>query len=174
MSSDTAAEPAVALIDELEELLSSGRRLPFSASVVVNEDEVLDLVDRVRLSLPDDLVAARHLVEDRDRIVASAEQEAEAIVARAEEDARRILADAGEQAVALVASNEITAQAQVRAEAVVAEAEAAAAVVREEADVYARNVMQQLEGELARALATVRKGIETLPQPGAGRRRKKG
>ncbi|HKR98656.1 MAG TPA: hypothetical protein VJU79_03985, partial [Candidatus Dormibacteraeota bacterium] len=96
MSSNAVTEPAVTLIDALEELLSSGRRLPFSASVVVNEDEALDLVDRVRLALPDDLVAARHLVEDRDRIVAAAEQEAEAIVARAEEEARGILEDASE------------------------------------------------------------------------------
>jgi len=170
---DTRAETAVELIDQLEELISSGRRVPFSASMVVNEDEVLELVDRIRLALPDDLVAARHLVEDRDRIVATAEQEAETLVAAAEEVADRRVAEAEQRAAALIAESAITAQAQERAESVVAEAESHAAVTREEADAYARNVMQQLEGNLSRALATIRKGIESLPRPDSGRRRKR-
>lgn len=169
MSTDAVVE----LIDQLEELVSSGRRLPFSASIVVNEDEVLDLVDRVRVALPDDLVQSRHLLEDRQRIVATAEQEAEAVLAAAEAEGRRLVAEAEERASALTAESEIIAQANRRAEAVVAEAETQAAVIREEADVYARNVMQQLEGHLGRALATVQKGIETLPGPDARRRRKK-
>jgi vacuolar-type H+-ATPase subunit H len=168
-----ASASVVELIDQLEELVSSARRLPFSASVVINEDDVLDLVDRVRVALPDDLIQARHTVEDRDRISATAEQEAESILAGAEEEAKQLIAEAEDRASTLTADSAITAHAHVRAEAVVSEAESQAAAIRAEADAYARDLMKQLEDQLGRALATVRKGIETLPKPDARRGRKR-
>jgi vacuolar-type H+-ATPase subunit H len=167
------AEPVVALIDQLEELVSTARRLPFSANVVVNEDEVLDLIDRTRLSLPDDVVAARHMVEDRERIIGGAEQDAETTIARAEERARAIVEEAEQRAERLAGESAVTAQARVRAEALVAEAESRAAAVRAEADAYARELMQSLEEQLSRALATVHKGLETLP-PADPRGRRRG
>ena len=173
MNQHAAPGSALELIDQLEELVAHARRVPFSANVVVNEDDLLDLIDRVRVGLPDDLVQARHTVEDRERITAAAEQEAEAILARAEEESKQLIAAAESQAAALTAESAITAHAHVRAEAVVSEAEAQAAAVREEADTYARELMEQLEEQLSRAAATVRKGIETLPQPQPRRRRKR-
>lgn len=167
-----SSEPVLELIDQIEELVSSARRLPFSANVVVNEDELLDLIDRARVALPDDLVHARHTVEDRDRIMAGAEQEAEAAVAQAEEEARRLVSEAEERAEKLTSESAITAQAHARAEAVVSEAEARAASVRSEADSYARELMERLEDQLSRAVATVRKGIGALPQSRARPRRK--
>jgi hypothetical protein len=166
-------EAVLELIDQIEELISTARRVPFSASVVVNEDELLDLIDRARVALPDDLVQARHTVEDRERITAAAEQEAEAIIAKAEEDSRQMIEAAEQRAGTLTAESAITAQAHIRAEAVVSEAESHAAAIRSEADAYARDLMQQLEDQLSRAVSTVRKGIETLPKAEPQRRRKR-
>ena len=74
-------EPTVIdLVDQLEELVSTGRRVPFTAGVVVNEDELLELIDRTRLGLPDELMQARHLLEDQRRVLVEAEQEAERIL----------------------------------------------------------------------------------------------
>ena len=86
MSDDpTQLDPTVIdLVDQLEELVSTGRRVPFTAGVVVNEDEVLELIDRTRLGLPDELTQARHLLEDQRRVLVDAEQEAERILTRAE------------------------------------------------------------------------------------------
>jgi hypothetical protein len=174
MNAKTAStEPVLALIDQLEELVSTSRRVPFSANVVVNEDELLDLIDRTRVALPDDLVQARHTVEDRDRIVSAAEQEAEAVLAQAEERTRQLTAEAEDRATRLTADSAITAQAHANAEALVSEAESRAAAVRAEADAYALSLMQQLEGHLERALATVRKGLETLPRPEPRPRRRR-
>ena len=64
------------LVDQLEELVSTGRRVPFTAGVVVNEDELLELIDRTRLGLPDELVQARHVLEDQRRVLVETEQEA--------------------------------------------------------------------------------------------------
>jgi len=161
------------LIDQLEELVTTSRRLPFTATVVINEDETLDLIDRARMGLPEELVQARHTLEDRDRIVAAAETEAEAILARAESEAQQLITQAGDHAEGLVSEHAVLAEALTRGEALVAEAEAQAAAIREEADAYAREVMVQLEEHLNRALGTVRKGIETLPRATPPRRRKK-
>ena len=173
MSQQAAAGTVLELLDQVEELVSNARRLPFSANVVVNEDDLLDLIDRVRVALPDDLVQARHAVEDRDRITATAEQEAEAVLAGADEQVRQLIAEAESRAAAMTTESAITSQAHAHAEGVVSEAEAHAATIREEADAYARGLMQQLEEQLSRALATVRKGIETLPKPETRHRRKR-
>jgi len=171
---DAAALSALEVVDALEEIVASSRRIPLSANVMVNEDELLELVDRIRLALPEDLVQARHMVEDRARILGAAEQEAEQVLGRAEEEATRLVREAGERAAAMLSEHELSRQAQAHAAAVVAEAEQRAAATRQEADAYARDVMGRLEEQLARALATVRKGMETLPQPpAAGRPRRR-
>jgi len=77
----------VDIVDLLEELLGSARRLPFTPSVVVNEEEILELVDRIRVALPDDLVSARHTLDERDQILARAEREVAEVTSRAEVDA---------------------------------------------------------------------------------------
>jgi len=163
----------LALVDQLEDAVTGARRLPLSPNVVVNEDETLELVDRIRLGLPDELVQAQHMLEDRERILGTAEEEAERTLRQAEEEAERLLRDAGERAVALVAEHAITAQARAHADAVVAEAEDRASATRTEADSYARDVMLRLEEHLMRAVTTVRKGIETLPEPVDARRRER-
>jgi len=55
---------------------------------------LLELIDRTRLGLPDELMQARHLLEDQRRVVVEAEQESERILSRAETEAARIVAEA--------------------------------------------------------------------------------
>ena len=153
------------LIDQLEEMLTGARRVPLSANVVINEDEALELVDRARLALPEELVQARHTLEDRARIVAEAEHEAERILSTAEAEGARLVAQAGERAADLVDEHTISEQARAHAAAVVDEAEARASAIHAEADAYAHDVMVRLDEQLTRALTTVRKGIEALPAP---------
>src|ERR1700730_311510 len=59
---------ALDIVDDLEDLVSSARRVPLSANVIVNEDETLELIDRLRLRLPDELTHARHTLEGRARV----------------------------------------------------------------------------------------------------------
>ena len=172
------------VIDQLETLLASGRRVPFTPNVVVNEEEVLELVDRARLELPDEIRQARYPVEQQQQLIAEAEEHAHRLVDAAEEDARRTDETARQHAASLVAQHEITRGAEQRATQIVGEAEQAAARIRAEADAYVRQVMddldrqldaatqavgqalQQLDEHLGRTAATVRKGLDSLPPPG--------
>jgi cell division septum initiation protein DivIVA len=151
-------------MDELEELVTTGRRVPFSANVVVNEDETLELIDRARLGLPDEVVRARHTILERERILSATATEAHAMVDRAQQDAHAIVAEAEAQAKKMLEGHELLRLAQERADALIAEAEAKADHISREADNYAREVMQDLEEHLGRAHGTVRKGLQALPR----------
>ena len=171
------AESLLDLIDELEGMVSGARRLPLSTSVMLDEDALLELVDRIRLGVPDEAVRARHTMDEAQRLAASAQDDAERVIADAEEHAAHTLERAGEQASMLVSQHHILTQAQAHADALLADAESRAAAVRGDADAYARDVMTHLEEQLIRALGTVRRGLETLPQPelkGRGIRRRRG
>ncbi len=185
------------IVDTLEELLGGARRLPFTPSVVVNEEEILELVDRIRVALPDDLQSARHTLDERDRMLDRAERDAAELSARterettdlraqagrdaadlrarAQQEAERAVREAQAQATALVQEHAIVRAATEQAGTTVGEAERHAAAQRSAADDYARDVMQRLEEQLGRWLGTVREGLQSLPQPEAparGRRKR--
>jgi hypothetical protein len=170
----TRLDPTVIdLVDQLEELVSTGRRVPFTAGVVVNEDEVLELIDRTRLGLPDELTQARHLLEDQRRVLDEAEEESERILSRAETEAARLVDEAHARASVMVGDHEIAEQARLHAATLLAEAEERAAKTCAEADAYAREVMVRLEDQLMRAATTVRKGIEALPVEAGSKRKRR-
>jgi cell division septum initiation protein DivIVA len=164
----------VDIVDTLEELVGGARRLPFTPSVVVNEEEILELVDRIRVALPDDLVTARHTLDERDQILERAGRDVAEVTARAEEEAERIVRESRAQAASLIDEHAIVRAATEQAQTLVAQAEQNAAAQRAAADDYAREVMQRLEEQLERWLTTVREGLQSLPQaPARGRRRKR-
>ena len=163
----------VDIVDTLEELVGSARRLPFTPSVVVNEEEILELVDRIRVALPDDLLTARHTLDERDQILERAEREVAKVAARADEEAARIVREAEAHASSMVAEHQIVAAATEQARTLAGEAEAHAAAQRSAADDYAREVMQRLEEQLERWLATVREGLHSLPEPPRARPRRR-
>lgn len=154
---------ALDVVDTLEELVGAGRRLPFTSNVVVNEEDVLELVDRIRLSLPDDLRSARHTLDERDRLLERAARDSQDTGVRAQEEAARLLREAEARAAQLVDEHAIVIAAQERARATIADAEQRAAADRAAADAYARDVMGRLEDQLDRWLATVREGMQSLP-----------
>ncbi len=170
----TRLDPTVIdLVDQLEELVSTGRRVPFTAGVVVNEDEMLELIDRTRLGLPDELTQARHLLEDQRRVLDEAEEEAERILSRAETEAARLVDEAHARASVMVGDHEIAEQARLHAATLLSDAEERAAKTCAEADAYAREVMVRLEDQLMRAATTVRKGIDALPVEGGSKRKRR-
>ncbi|MBJ7608600.1 MAG: hypothetical protein JF887_04095 [Candidatus Dormibacteraeota bacterium] len=160
------------IVDALEELLGGARRVPFTPNVVVNEEEVVELADRIRVALPDDLMAARHTLEERDRTLERSAREAADVSSRAQEEAERTVREARAQAASLIEEHVIVRAATERANSLVAEAQQQILSQRTAADDYAHQVMRRLEEQLERWLATVREGLQSLPEPArSGRRR---
>jgi hypothetical protein len=149
------------LIDRLEELFNESRPIPFTHNVVVDEDKMLDLIDQMRVAIPEEVKKAQQILAQRDRILA-----------QAQEEANRTLALAREKSEQLVQRDAIVESAKVRAEQETAQIRYDAEVTRREADNYVVDTLTQLERELERYLTQVRNGINTLqsasqntPQP---------
>ncbi len=72
------------LLENLEELIESGSKVPFSNKVMVDIDELREKLEEIRLKLPDELKQAKWVKEERQRIMSDAQQEAEKIIKEAE------------------------------------------------------------------------------------------
>jgi len=139
------------LLDRLEAILVQGRELPFTSGVVVDRERCYDLINQMRISIPEEVKKAKRLQQERERLIAQANEEAE-----------RIVDLAREQAAALVQDHEVTRLAEQRAQAVLDRIHDQAQGVRADADAYALEVLQELEERLTQQLRTVRNGISTL------------
>ncbi len=141
------------LVDRLEMLVNKGWRLPFTSNVVIHEDAFLDIIDQMRISIPEEVKHAKRLSADRERVLEQAQQEAERVVSLAQE-----------QASSLADDHEIVKAAYVRAEEVIAQAHASADKIRADADTYVMEALSDLEEQLMRLLTTVRNGIRQVQE----------
>lgn len=139
------------LVDRLEELIAEGRAVPFSARVVVDEDRFLDIVDQMRVSVPEEIKKAKRIQQERERIIAQANEEAGRIVSLAKGDADNLIAD-----------HEVVKAAEARASVIVERAQNEAKQIRKDADEYVLEVLSQLEYQLDGLLTTVRNGLRRV------------
>jgi cell division septum initiation protein DivIVA len=128
------------LIDVLEDSLAEGRRVPFSGRLLVDEERILDIIDRMRVAVPEELKQARRVIGEQERLLT---------------EARTQVQQAMEEQGLLVA---VEAERQ----RLIAEAERDAQAVRAGADDYARQVLEELEQRLARLSASVQNGLKEL------------
>ena len=141
------------LIDRLEELFNESKAFPFTHNVVVDEDRMLELIDQMRIAIPEEVKKAQQVVAQRDRVMA-----------QAQEEANRTLALAREKAEQLTHKDVIVQDAGRRAEQIIAQARADAEATRVDADNYVVETLMQLQDQLARLNAQVSNGIRTLQE----------
>ncbi|GAB4505545.1 MAG: ATPase [Anaerolineales bacterium] len=141
------------LIDRLEELFNEGRVIPFTHNVAVDEDRMLDIIDQMRIAIPEEVKKAQQLLSQRDRVMA-----------QAQEEANRTLQLARDKAEGIISKDNIVLEAQRRAEQIVAQARADADATRRDADDYVIETLQRLQEELERYLTQVLNGIRTLEE----------
>jgi len=141
------------MIDRLEELLNESRPLPFTHNVIVDEDRMLDLIDQMRVSIPEEVKKAQQLLAQRDRLMA-----------QAQEEANRTVNLARDRSSELVERDQVVQAAYTQAEQIKAQAYADGDAIRQEADEYVLETLRSLEMEMERALNQVRNGIRTLQE----------
>jgi cell division septum initiation protein DivIVA len=118
-------------VDELTTVIENARSVPMSASCMVPRDHLLDLLDDLRESLPEDVQAAGAIVEQRTEILQQAQAEAERLTGRTRAESEQLLSSARRQRDELLGTarrqrDELLSQAQADAEDILAEAEAEA------------------------------------------------
>lgn len=75
-------------LDDIEEVLESSKSLPFTNKVSLEKERVLDILNEIRLNLPDDIRSAQRVLGDHDRIVAEAERKAQDVLEAAENEVK--------------------------------------------------------------------------------------
>ena len=139
------------LVDRLEELFNESRSIPFTHSVVVDEDRMLDIIDQMRVSIPDEIKKSQQLLAQRDRLLA-----------QAQEEANRTIALAREKSDQMIERDQIVQAAQARADQIIEQAHIEGETTKREADQYVVETLTNIEMELDRTLSQVRNGIRTL------------
>jgi cell division septum initiation protein DivIVA len=125
--------------------------VPITGKVLVDKDSILDLVDQLRVAIPEEVSAAKRINAEGERIIEKAQDEATRITSRAQEQAAFLIGERG-----------LTEAALAEGRRIVEEAEDAAAEIRRGADGYAGSILDTLEQEIVKTLSGIRKGIEVL------------
>jgi cell division septum initiation protein DivIVA len=161
------------VLTELVELVETARTLPMSSSCVLPRERTLDLLDALREVLPPEMMQARRVVAQQDRMLAEATERAAELVRAAEEEANTLVDDArttahtlleearSEQAQ-LVASASVHQRASAEAAKLVAEAEEHSAVTRRQADEYAERLTADAQGYADRTLSELVDNLHRL------------
>ncbi|MDX2078327.1 MAG: ATP synthase F0 subunit B [bacterium] len=142
------------LVDRLEDLIDEGRHLPFSKFTMIDEERALEIIDQMRISIPEEIEKASRILAQRDRVLAQANEEAARLLQQARAKGEELLTeDVNVQSAQNMAAN-IIAQANQEVER-----------IKADADQYVLNVLSKLEQSLQGNLNTVRNGINAVRQP---------
>lgn len=139
------------LVDRLEEIFNAGTAIPLSHKLMVDEDRVLEIIDQMRVSIPEEVKKSQQVLAQRDRILAQAQEEAARTVQIAKEKSEQLLS-----------RESLVQQAQMKVEQIIQAARSDAEQIRAEADDYTLDVLTKLEAELVKSLTQARNGIARL------------
>jgi uncharacterized Zn finger protein len=147
------------LVDRLEDLIDEGRHMPFSKYTLIDEERALELIDQMRISIPEEIEKAARVLAQRDRILAQANEEAARLVQLARER--------GDQ---MVDREAMVQAAQSRAANIIEAARQEAEGITNDADRYVLDTLSDLEQQLVKVLTIIRNGISQVnttkpPQP---------
>jgi cell division septum initiation protein DivIVA len=139
------------VIEQLAELVREARSMPLSSSALVNRQELLDLIDSLRASLPTEITRARSILRDGQDVLERAGQEAQRVLERARQERERLLS-----------KTEIVQAAAREADRLVADAESTAKRIRAEAETYVEGKLANFEVVLSKTLQAVERGRQRL------------
>lgn len=141
------------LVERLESLIANGKSLPMTRNAIIDRDAALNLIDELRVAVPEEVRAAKRINSEGERIIEKAQEEAERIVARAQEQAAYLIEERG-----------LTDAAEDESRRILAAADDEAAAVRQGADEYAAGVLGNLEAEVTRTLRGIERGLAMLDE----------
>ena len=139
------------LVDRMEELFNAGKPVPLTRNVMVDENAFMDIIDQMRISIPEEIKKAQQINAQKDRILAQAQEEANRTVALAREKSEK-----------LIEKSEVYQAAQAKVDMITDQASKEASQSMMDADRYVIDTLSALEQELNKVLAQVRNGIAAL------------
>jgi tRNA A22 N-methylase len=139
------------LIDRLEDLFNESHSVPFTHSVIVDEDRMLDIIDQMRVSIPDEIKKSQQILNQKERFLAQAQDEAS-----------RITSIARERSAKAITQEEIVVEARRAAEEIIAQAEIEKQKILQDTDDYIVSELQKFKAHLGALIEQVNNGIEAV------------
>lgn len=139
------------LIEEIEEILDNASAIPFSNKVMVDAEELFEILREIRIKLPDEIKQASWIKEERQRILAEAQKDADTMLNEAELKLKE-----------LVDQNEITKKAKELAEEIITKAQNNAKEIRLGALEYADNILLETQQNLKNIIEMLNENRQEL------------
>ena len=144
-------------VDELTTVIENARSVPMSSSCMVPRDHLLDLLDDLRESLPEEVQQAGAIVEQRTEILQQAQAEAERLTGRTRAESEQLLSSAQRQRDDLLGTarrqrDDLLERAQEEAERLLADAETEAERLIEEGRTHREALIAQALAEHERLI----------------------
>ena len=141
----------IELISELQEKVDKSFELPIVKKSFVNKEEIMNLIGDISLQLPDEIRMAKSITEERNRILADAQKQAEVIVKNAEQ-----------KIISMIDEHEVTKRANEAANEIVLKAQKNAREIRLGTLEYSDSLLQKLEEQLKAVGDSIRKSRNDL------------
>ncbi len=125
---------ALELLDELEDVIDKGVAVPFSGRCLLDKEELMELIQEIKLKLPDDLNQAKWIKNERQNIIDDANTEAQ-----------KIIKEANDKLIAMIDENEITKSAKEQAGLIIDKAQSDAKTIKFESYKYTDNLLENVE-----------------------------
>ncbi len=150
------------LIDRAEALIGASTKVPLAQKRMINTEDILDLIDQMRVAVPQDIKEAAQVLQKRDSVINQGLMQAKGILSAAEEEARIKVRESSIAKEAEAHGGQIVAEAERKANNIIAMAEKQAQARRQDADAYALQILRDIDARLGNALEEVKGGIELL------------
>src|SRR5262247_209129 len=141
----------IVLIDKLDDLVHQAKAVPLTDQVRIDREEIYDILDQMRATIPEEIKQARWIVKERQEMLAEAKREAE-----------RIVKEARERQAQMVSQQEVTRNAERAAEEIIEDARGREREIRLGAEDYADEILNTLEVNLSKFIAAVGRGRDRL------------
>ncbi|MEL7646944.1 MAG: ATPase [Sedimentibacter sp.] len=125
------------LLERIEDIIEEASKFPLSNKVMIDKDEILEVINEIRLKLPDEINRASWVAKERQRILNEAQAEADELIEKVKEEQRM-----------LVEENEVTRQAKKFADQILQEAERKATEMKIGAFNYSDEILSKLQEKI--------------------------
>ncbi|MEG1705356.1 MAG: ATPase [Clostridia bacterium] len=139
------------LLENLEELVENSSKVPFSSKAMVDKEELGDILEEIRLKLPDELKQAKRIKDERLNIINDAQKESE-----------ELLKEAENKIIQMVDEHVITKQAIMQKEEIVENANRVSKEISCGTRDYADAILEKVEDVLRETMQVVHNNRKEL------------
>ncbi len=154
------------LVERLKDMVNEASSIPFSGKIALPKEDLEDLIAAIKEAVPKEVMSAKWIKEEKDKILKEANEEAEIIIRSAQEEEKRLLdhakfeensiiEKARQVADNLISENEITKLSNKEAQHILTNARNKSNEFKERAYYYTDDMLEELQEKLSKYLESV-------------------